>query len=771
VEINDGSVNASGGYIGRYFVTLEVNGKIVNHLETSLCYEIANGTVSETPKMTYYVAGGLKDKDVDFVFNGVGFSSMKDDYSIISSADAMKRARDTLEKRNSKEGETSMQSTNLTPDNKEFWQSQIADFLAGNGGKMELTDLELAPLNNYGGLGKFFEVFGKNTYEREFVNIVALENTKRTSEPWVVFNFCEGGAYRPDCLRTPTAMRFSEADALIRQYEPKVREILQADGGGYDKLDYTIHIKRANNEVYPLSDRYDIGDSKNVSGLYNVIKAETDYYYANPTFFGDTPTDEQFAADKERDYADIAILKAAVAPEYPYVEVEKVVRYADGDRLDQKIFNRGEILSFAEADSKIKVNEKAIRDRNISKYGNPGDGDEELGIAVHFKLPGESEPGVFRVSYLLGDYDEERGGLLKHFEMGADYYNTCVRNGDYGNVNAMLDGKDAGDAIRLAAEYTKIYEVLRDSMPDAIIQTVDVAVGLPDTSVSIAEMNAFGYTAPELLPLSQARAIELFESGNPVYLLYPNNTEAMVFDADEIKSHNGFCGIEVSDWERIQAAEIPHATANSRESDLLHNEPGMLGIYQIRDGINEARNVRFASMKELEAHGITPDKENYELVYTAPLNIHDTQTNLHRIFGVFQHDSPECPQDFTARSVSMSDVIVLQWRGEVSSHYVDRVDFKELPTFTGNERQQPTYSQVENRSDKMSTPTMADLEADVKSGKSISLMDLTTAINNVPEQPPAQKAKPDFLAKIAANKQRVAQASQPAAQKDNQLEV
>jgi hypothetical protein len=99
------------------------------------------------------------------------------------------------------------------------------------------------------------------------------------------------------------------------------------------------------------------------------------------------------------------------------------------------------------------------------------------------------------------------------------------------------------------------------------------------------------------------------------------------------------------------------------------------------------------------------------------------------------------------------------------------VDFKELPTFTGNERQQPTYSQVENRSDEKHAPTVADLEADVKSGKSISLMDLATAINNAPERPPTQKGKQDFLAKIAANKQRVAQASQPAAQKDNQLEV
>jgi antirestriction protein ArdC len=780
VEMNDGSVNASGAYIGWYFVTLEVGGKIVNHLETGLNYDIAGGKVSEhTKAKKYYVAGGLKDSDADFVFNGVGFCSTKDSYSLVSSEDAIKRALETLEKRGGKEGETPMQSENLTPNDKDFWRGHIADFLANNGGKIELGDLELSPFNNHGGLGKFFEVFGENTYKDEFANIVARENTKRTGEPWVAFNFCEGGAYRPDCLRTPTAMPFSEADIFIRQYEPKVRAILQADGGGYDKLDYTVYVRRGDNEVYPISDRYDLGDSKNVSGLYNVLKAETDFYYAHPDIYGVKPTDERFAEDKELAYADLAILKAAVTREYPYVEVEKVMRYADGDRLDQKVFNAGEILSFAEADGKIKTNDAAIRARNVKKYGSPGDGDEELGLAVHFKLPGESEPGVFRVSYLLGDYDEERGGLLKHFEMGAEYYNLCVKNGDYGNVNAMLGGKTSDDAIRLAADYTKIYEALRDSMPAiqaAMEQTAETMI-LPDPTVTIAEMREYGYNAAELLPLSQARATELFDSGNPVYLLYPDNTEAMVLDIDEIKVHDGLYGIEAGDWERILAAEIPKASENISEADLLHNTPGMFGIYQIHGDTPESRTNRFAPMKELEAFGLTPDRANYELVYTATLPIHDVQTNLHRIFNVFQHDSPECPQDFTGRSVSVSDVITLQWRGEVSSHFVDSVGFKELPSFTGEERPQPTYYQVENsrsvlsESNEKPAPAMAALEADVKAGKPISVADLAKAINSVPGRPPAQKGKSDFLAKIAANKQRAAQASQPAAQKDNQREV
>jgi hypothetical protein len=295
-------------------------------------------------------------------------------------------------------------------------------------------------------------------------------------------------------------------------------------------------------------------------------------------------------------------------------------------------------------------------------------------------------------------------------------------------------------------------------------------LSLPDASVTLDDMAAFGYTdTAAMFPLSIERAIELFESGNPVYLLYPDNTESMPWSVDEIKVHDGLCGIEVNDWERIQAAEKPAVTENSRESELLHGDKNLFGVYQIRDDIDEPRDFRFAGMRELEAHGLAVDRANYELVYTGKLPIRDTQTNLHRLFNVFQHDSPECPHDFTSRSMSVSDVIVLQWRGEVSAHFVDSAGFTELPAFTGEERQQPatpdktvveqTLYHVDKRSDQ--APTVAELENTVKSGGSISLMDLAKATRAEQPRQPAQKAKPDFLAKIAANKQRVAQ-QQPA---------
>ncbi|GHU88162.1 hypothetical protein FACS1894202_03790 [Clostridia bacterium] len=358
-------------------------------------------------------------------------------------------------------------------------------------------------------------------------------------------------------------------------------------------------------------------------------------------------------------------------------------------------------------------------------------------------------------------------------EFAATWFDNLEQQGHI-PVRATLAGLDENALVTFTADGEPIMPE-----PAAVETPQEPGVTLPDPSVTLAEMAEYGYTdTTAMFPLSTERAVELFESQNLVYLLYPDGTEAMPWSVDEIKVHDGLCGIECADWERIQAAEKPVVGENSRESELLHGDKNLFGIYQIRDDIDEPRDFRFANMRELEAHGLTVDRTNYELVYTGELPIRDTQTNLHRLFKVFQHDSAECPQNFTARSMSVSDVIVLQWRGEVSAHFVDSAGFAELPAFTGEERRQPatpdktaaepTLYHVDKRSDDATptAPTVAAPGNTVKSGGSISLTDLAKATHAEQPRPPAQKSKPDLLAKIAANKQRIA--SQQPAQKSIQ---
>ena len=104
VEFNDGADEQTGGYIGWYYVTLAVDGKICTHLETGLSHDIADGKVSDTPtRADYFTAGALKETDVDYVFNNVGFSSASTLYTVPLREDVRERAEQTLAERTAAE--------------------------------------------------------------------------------------------------------------------------------------------------------------------------------------------------------------------------------------------------------------------------------------------------------------------------------------------------------------------------------------------------------------------------------------------------------------------------------------------------------------------------------------------------------------------------------------------------------------------------------------------------------------------------------------------
>jgi len=100
VEFNQGADEKTGGYIGWYYVTLAVDGKICTHLETGLNHDIASGKVSDTPtRADYYPAGALKEADVDYVLNNVGFSSASTLYTVPLRDDVRERAEKALAER------------------------------------------------------------------------------------------------------------------------------------------------------------------------------------------------------------------------------------------------------------------------------------------------------------------------------------------------------------------------------------------------------------------------------------------------------------------------------------------------------------------------------------------------------------------------------------------------------------------------------------------------------------------------------------------------
>ena len=126
--------------------------------------------------------------------------------------------------------------------------------------------------------------------------------------------------------------------------------------------------------------------------------------------------------------------------------------------------------------------------------------------------------------------------------------------------------------------------------------------------------------------------------------------------------------------EQEQKQELEESPAN-REAQLLFGSEDRFGIYQLKD-TEEARDIHFMGMDYLESKGIAVTKENYDLLYTAPL---EEGTSLEDIYTRFNIDRPA---DFRGHSLSVSDVVVLHHNGENTSHYVDSFGYREVPEFT-----------------------------------------------------------------------------------------
>ena len=126
--------------------------------------------------------------------------------------------------------------------------------------------------------------------------------------------------------------------------------------------------------------------------------------------------------------------------------------------------------------------------------------------------------------------------------------------------------------------------------------------------------------------------------------------------------------------EQEQKQELEESPAN-REAQLVFGSEDRFGIYQLKD-TEEARDIHFMGMDYLESKGIAVTKENYDLLYTAPL---EEGTSLEDIYTRFNIDRPA---DFRGHSLSVSDVVVLHQNGENTSHYVDSFGYREVPEFT-----------------------------------------------------------------------------------------
>ena len=282
---------------------------------------------------------------------------------------------------------------------------------------------------------------------------------------------------------------------------------------------------------------------------------------------------------------------------------------------------------------------------------------------------------------------------------------------------------------------------------------------VPDPAISVESMNAYGYTDSNMLPLTKERALELMERDVSVYMLHTDNTEAMAFDADEIRSFDGIFGVEASEWETVKDRFAPQ----DYEKAFLDNPGDSFAIYQLRDNDDTAR-LRYMNSEYLEKKGLSVQKENYAAVYAGDLDRGgDTQDRLNELYETFNIRRPE---DFRGHSLSVSDIVALKQNGVVSCHYVDSWGFEELPGFflkpenylkNAEMAMEDDYGMIDGIINNGPRKTVAELEEQSKTGTPISLLELAQAVQREDAekrraQQPLRREKsgekPSILAKL-----------------------
>ena len=272
-------------------------------------------------------------------------------------------------------------------------------------------------------------------------------------------------------------------------------------------------------------------------------------------------------------------------------------------------------------------------------------------------------------------------------------------------------------------------------LPDAPEQHLD-EYPMPDPTLTQDDLEKCGYMDGDLLPLSKERAYELMERDLTVYIVQQGENPAMAFDTTDLDAHDGIFAVTREEWEESPAfdAQVKERMDHQqeREQAFLDHKGDCFAIYQVKH-TDELRDIRYEGLEWIKSIGQTVQRDNYDLVYTAPLEPSDLKGSV--LDNLEYRFNNEHPADYRHPSMSVSDIVAIKRDGKVSCHYCDSFGFAEVPGFLPDNPLKNTEMAVEDDygmidgiiNNGPKEQTVAQLEQQARSGQPISLMDLAAA--------------------------------------------
>ena len=333
-----------------------------------------------------------------------------------------------------------------------------------------------------------------------------------------------------------------------------------------------------------------------------------------------------------------------------------------------------------------------------------------------------------------GQLDEpelSRSAAVRQICEGLELENPLIQDAPLSMIETLQDAACQQMQEQVSQQTA---ETAATQLPDAQEQSLD-EYPMPDSEVSVSDMQEYGYLYDGMLPVTRERALELDAAGLTVYLLHEDNTESMVFDTEEIMEHGGLFGVEHEEWEQSPAFHEKvlerQERQMEREQAFLAHEGSCFAIYQVsRD---DPQNVRFMNLDWLQSHNLAVDRNNYDMIYTAPLN--GSGSAMEQLETLYEQFNLQKPVDFHSPSMSVSDIVAIKQDGKVSCHYCDSVGFTEIPGFLPDNPLKNAEMMLEDDygmidgiiNNGPKERTVAQLEQQARSGQPISLMDLAAA--------------------------------------------
>lgn len=142
-------------------------------------------------------------------------------------------------------------------------------------------------------------------------------------------------------------------------------------------------------------------------------------------------------------------------------------------------------------------------------------------------------------------------------------------------VNYAYKLDDMNKTRELAEKLAYREQYVQQDVALTIIDAKAEIDALPDPMIGLSEMREYGYQCNEMLPLTQEKALELFEHDLHVYLLHTDGTESLAESRERIEEHEGIFGVEKETWNKAlkQQTKITLILMDEQEREYTYPYP------------------------------------------------------------------------------------------------------------------------------------------------------------------------------------------------------